>query len=342
MNSSNENSTPKVTVLMPVFNAELYIKESVESILNQTFSDFEFLIFDDCCTDNTRTIINSYNDPRIKLIINEKNLGLTTSLNIGLKIARGEYIARMDGDDISLPTRLEKQVEYMERFPQLGICGTWIETFGFEKKTVVNFTDNWNLLKVQSIFSSPLAHPSVLIRKKFLEAYHLEYDTHFVIAQDYDLWSKAVAHFDIGMISEVLLRYRTFDPASRSKYIHLQTDETKQIYRSVLYKIGITPTEEQLDTHNIIGFKKRIKTREDLDKCQLWLLYLKQKALESTIYKEEDLLLLLQTYWFSVCYSAAPLGFYSFKKYLSIKFSSNFSPPFSYRIKYFIKLIFKK
>jgi glycosyltransferase involved in cell wall biosynthesis len=109
--------SPKVTVLMPVFNVERYLQEAIESILNQTFSDFEFIIIHDPSTDITAEILQSFGDPRIKITNNEKILGLIESLNTGLGIARGEYIARMDSDDISLPERLEKQVNYLNAHP---------------------------------------------------------------------------------------------------------------------------------------------------------------------------------------------------------------------------------
>ena len=114
---------PKVTVLMPVYNCEKYLRESIESILNQTFKDFEFLIINDGSSDKSAEIVESYNDNRINFVQNEKNIGLAASLNRGLDIAKGEYIARMDADDISLPERLEKQVRFMETNPQIGICG---------------------------------------------------------------------------------------------------------------------------------------------------------------------------------------------------------------------------
>ena len=116
---------PTVTVLLSVYNGERYLRESIESILNQTFTDFEFLIINDGSTDDSRRIISSYDDPRIQLIDNEQNIGLSQSLNKGLKLARGTYIARQDADDISEPERLAKQVSYMDRNPHIALLGSW-------------------------------------------------------------------------------------------------------------------------------------------------------------------------------------------------------------------------
>src|SRR3989344_5781814 len=124
-----KNHFCKISVLMPAYNARKYIGEAIESILNQTFKDFEFIIINDCSTDKTKKIIEEYanKDARIKLINNATNLGLTKSLNIGLKEARGEYVARLDADDVALPERLEKQYEFMEKNKETTLVGAWAE-----------------------------------------------------------------------------------------------------------------------------------------------------------------------------------------------------------------------
>ena len=127
---------PLVTVLMPVYNGEKYLKEAIESILNQTFKDFEFLIINDGSTDNSVKIIQSFNDLRIRLIHNESNIGLIKTLNKGLKLSNGKYIARMDCDDVSLPKRLSVQINFMEKHPEIGVCGSWVKIIGLEQKFI--------------------------------------------------------------------------------------------------------------------------------------------------------------------------------------------------------------
>src|SRR2546423_6687976 len=116
---------PRVSVLMPVYDVAKYLREAIDSILGQTFTDFEFIIIDDASTDRSAEIINSYNDPRIRFIQNEKNVGLIATLNRGLDLAYGEYLARMDQDDVSLPERLAKQVAFMETASDVAASGTW-------------------------------------------------------------------------------------------------------------------------------------------------------------------------------------------------------------------------
>lgn len=189
---------------MPTYNCELYVAEAIESILGQTFTDFEFLIIDDCSTDSTINIINSYNDNRIKVITKERNTGYTESLNYGIGIANGKYIARMDGDDISLPTRFEKQLGAFEVDKDLILCGTAIQVIGTNevKRHPVKHED----IKVKLCFSNAFFHPTVMIRKDIFNI--VKYNKDFEPAEDYDLWTKIVFLGKVTNIDDVLLNYR--------------------------------------------------------------------------------------------------------------------------------------
>jgi glycosyltransferase involved in cell wall biosynthesis len=197
---------PKITVLMPVYNCELYIKEAIDSILNQTFDDFEFLIIDDASTDETVGIIKEYNDLRIKLIVKPINTGYTNSLNYGLTVARGAYIARMDGDDISLPERFAKQVAFLDANPDVALCGTLYQILGSD--TICNHPLSHEEIKVKLISGCYIAHPTVMIRRAALELHNLRYDPNMEPAEDYDLWSRMVFLEKVANIGKVLLYYR--------------------------------------------------------------------------------------------------------------------------------------
>lgn len=203
-------SNPKVTVLMPVYNAEKYVGEAIESILNQTFRDFEFLIINDGSTDNSLGIIESYKDLRIKLVNNEKNLGLSHTLNKGIDLSEGEYIARMDADDISLPVRLEKQINFMDSHLEIGICGTWIEGFGDpELCGVWKAKKEHNELFCNLMFGSSFAHPSVMMRKTILMEYNaLRYEHDYCPCEDYRLWYLLLSKTQGTNLQECLLLYR--------------------------------------------------------------------------------------------------------------------------------------
>ena len=155
------SSSPRITVLMPVYNCELYIKEAIDSILNQSFSDFEFIIIDDASSDSTVSIIKAYDDPRIQLIVKQQNSGYTNSLNYGLSIAKGEYIARMDGDDISFSERFEKQIAFLDKNPDVVLCGTFFKIIGMDKVIVV--PEGHEDIKVAMLKDCSTVPPSISI-----------------------------------------------------------------------------------------------------------------------------------------------------------------------------------
>ena len=200
---------PKVTVLMSVYNGEKYLQEAIDSILGQTFKDFEFLIVNDGSTDKTEEILKSYNDPRIKIIDNEKNIGLTKSLNKGLKLTRGEYIARMDADDVSMPERLEKEVVFLDNNKNMGLVGTYyFETN--ENGKVLYITRPLNdskALKEKLLMINQFGHGSVMFKKECIEKVGL-YRREFKSAQDYDLWLRISEKYNIANLPEPLYKRR--------------------------------------------------------------------------------------------------------------------------------------
>ena len=195
---------PRISVLMPVYNCELYIKEAIESILNQTFSNFELIIIDDCSTDSTLAIIKSYTDPRICLIEKKQNTGYTNSLNTAILVAKGKYIARMDGDDISLPERFQKQYDFLEQNPETVICGTAIKII--DSLEVQRHPSDHHNLKVKLCFSSVFHHPTVMIKGSVLKKNF--YNKEFEPAEDYELWTRLAFLGKMSNLDDVLLHYR--------------------------------------------------------------------------------------------------------------------------------------
>lgn len=168
------NTMPLISVVMPVYNAELYLDEAIQSITNQTYKKFEFIIINDGSTDKSLEIIKKYKDEYSRIVlISRENKGLVFSLNEGISKAKGKYIARMDADDISLSTRLEEQVAFMEENQEIGVCGSWVEVFGDNRKnTIWKMPKSNEELKTRLLFSVPVAHPSVMMRKEILDKYN--------------------------------------------------------------------------------------------------------------------------------------------------------------------------
>ena len=166
-----KEKTPQITVLMSVYNCERYLSEAIESILNQSFSDFEFLIINDGSTDNSRNIILSYADPRIRFFENEKNIGLTHSLNKGLRLATGQYIARMDADDVSMPKRLEKELTFLNQHHSVGLVGTYFNMINENGKVLntVKPLSNERELKEKLLLENQFGHGSVMFRRVCVE-----------------------------------------------------------------------------------------------------------------------------------------------------------------------------
>lgn len=198
---------PKVTVLMSVYNGDRYLNEAIDSILAQTFTDYEFLIIDDGSTDRTLDILRSYIDPRIRIIRNEDNLGLTKSLNKGLKLSRGEYIARMDADDISLPNRLNEEVQYLEDNKDVVLVGTGREIID-EKGDIIETITPYRIITTKKLLrKNYFQHSSILFRKKNIREIG-GYCSSLLCCQDYYLWLTLSKKYQLHNIPKVLCKSR--------------------------------------------------------------------------------------------------------------------------------------
>jgi hypothetical protein len=210
---------PEVSVLMSVYNGERYLRESIESILSQTFTDFEFIIVDDGSFDSTATILRNYRDPRMVLLSNEVNIGLTHSLNRGLAVARGRFIARQDADDVSLPNRLERQVLFLREHPAVGILGSCCQLIDRDGRKLWLYqvpTHDLNI-RWKSLLENPFAHPSVMMRRDILTGNGLSYDETLQVAQDYDLWTRMMRYTQGANLTEPLIHYRLCTGVTRTR-----------------------------------------------------------------------------------------------------------------------------
>lgn len=249
-------SKPEITVLLPAYNASETISEAIESILCQSFENFEFLIINDGSSDNTLDIIQSYaqKDSRIR-VINQKNMGLIATLNKGLISSSAKFIARMDADDISLPNRLELQFTLIKENPKISVCGSSIEIIETGEK-YINESDP-NKIKAFAIFGSPLTHPSVLMNKQDVLSVG-GYSPDALHAEDYDLWDRMILHgFLLSNIKEVCLKYRLNLNKSRQSYSVQMAHTTYMIYRRILNRIGIFPSEHDIILHSVCAYSRQ-------------------------------------------------------------------------------------
>jgi glycosyltransferase involved in cell wall biosynthesis len=199
-----------VSVLMGVYNGERYVRDAIDSILGQTFPDFEFLVINDGSTDATRSIVSAYRDPRIRLIDNETNIGLTRTLNRGMQLAKGAFVARQDADDVSEPERLGRQVAFMERHPELALLGSWYREISADGRVQrrLRLPTEQAELQWALLFYCPFVHSGVMLRKAhFLEEIGC-YDEKFQYAQDHELWFRTSRQKPLRNLPEYLVRYR--------------------------------------------------------------------------------------------------------------------------------------
>ncbi|MCC7551071.1 MAG: glycosyltransferase [Methanobacterium sp.] len=227
---------PRVSVLMAVYNGTPYLSESIESILHQEWEDFEFIIVNDASTDNSQKIIETYSDGRIQLINNQKNLGLTRSLNKALQYAEGEYVARQDADDVSIPSRLQKQVSFLDEHPQVALVGSSV--FRIDKngkiigevvnRTEPSFSDmlDWNHFK----------HGSVMFNKSIICDLR-GYNPLFRYAQDHDLWIRVSRDHPVMNLTETLYKLRIHNESIGSRKI-----EESRLYSLLSKKMALNQT----------------------------------------------------------------------------------------------------
>jgi glycosyltransferase involved in cell wall biosynthesis len=313
---------PKITVLMPVYNGEKYLDSAVQSILSQTFKDFEFLIIDDGSTDGSAEIIRKFEDTRIKLVQNKKNLGLPTTLNLGLDIASGEYIARMDCDDISHPQRFEKQVEFMDNNPDVSICGTWMKTIGDKAGIVIEAPKTNEEIKCSLLFSGGIPHPTVFMRKKEFDRHNLRYSKDYLDSEDTELWIRALKYLQASSLQEVLYSYR-IHPAQACRTDNQRKKETtRKIIREQLSDLLMSPSEDEIELHRTClrvdnGFEK-----EEIIEIGNWLLKLKSSNEKAGVYQCQEFSYILNQRWFYICNSSTKHGIWILNEYMSSKINS--------------------
>lgn len=240
---------PKVSVVMAVYNGEGFLRQAVESVLNQTFSDFEFIIIDDASTDSSPAVLDSYNDPRLVRLGNKNNQGLSSSLNKGLKAARGDYIARMDADDVALPERLERQVHYLEEHPSVGVLGSTCRlidahgaSIGMKSRPLDDIAIRW-----AALLRNPFLHPSVMIRHDVVRHHDVRYDEQYRSAQDYELFTRMLEQTQGANLDNplMLLRVHGSSVSTMQRAEQLQNHDTVAVrtIRATVPGFPVTPEE---------------------------------------------------------------------------------------------------
>ncbi len=235
---------PLISVVLPVYNAEQYVKDTIKSILVQSYQNFELIIINDGSTDNSEEYIVQFKDTRIKYIKNEKNLKLIQTLNLGLRLAKGKYIARIDADDIALPNRFEKQIDFLENNLEYGIVGSFAETFG-SKKEKLTFVQEDLEIRFALLTHNPFVHSSVMIRNQILIKNKLSFDLNQLHVEDYDLWIKILKYSKGKILPDSLIKYRIHESQISVVHNNIQEINTKKIQKK--YLTSLLPEFKDVD-----------------------------------------------------------------------------------------------
>ncbi|PWA06139.1 glycosyltransferase family 2 protein [Flavobacterium psychrotolerans] len=254
---------PEISVIMPAYNAENHLSEAIESIINQTYKHFELIILNDKSTDNSLAIIRKYlaKDPRIILVDKLQNSGPANLRNEGFIMAKGEFIALMDADDIALPTRFEKQVTILKNNPEIGVCGTWFTFFGAKKNKVIRHSEHHDDIKISFLHSCGIGNPTVMLRKEALQG--LQFNDDYVPVEDYDLWSRLLPKTKFYNIQESLLNYRQHGTNISKTKIENVNRSVRKVKINQMSAFGIEPTDSKIDSYlNVVSVKKGLRTEE--------------------------------------------------------------------------------
>lgn len=311
---------------MPVHNAQDFVGKAIESILGQSFCDFEFLIFNDCSSDESEQVISSYTDPRIRYIKNAQNLGVARTLNQGLGEATGEYVVRMDGDDISHKHRLAKQVDFMDHNASVGISGTWITLFGDQPRLVVRSPVGSEVVRSYMVFDNPLFHPTVIIRKKILTRFHLQYDPMFDRTEDYHLWSRAMAHCQLDNIPEPLLFFRHHKSSVTRTNAQEMARQTGLVNGRLLLDMGLAASEAEIAFHRRVSRGERLDFWRELLEAERWFIRIEALNRRTGHYQTDAFSCALGMVWFRLCLNSTPLGPGIWRRYRDSPLAGGYKP----------------
>jgi glycosyltransferase involved in cell wall biosynthesis len=323
----------RVSVILPVFNAEKYVSEAVNSILNQTYTDFELVAIDDGSTDNSLNILKSFDDPRVIIIQNDGNLGLIKTLNKGIELAKGEYLARMDADDISMPKRFEKQVKLLDGNPDIGVCSTWIDFFGDDNETI-RFPVDHKEIFFRFLLGVQVGHANSVIRRDLLKNLNIRYDSNFLHSEDTNLWVSLLPYTRFTNIPEVLYRYRKYKEQVTQVYTKEVNDSFHRAinihFRNILKLFSISCD----DTFELFPTTKTDKTyldRFEFISQEMILQNSLQKCFNDSLVKSVILQL-----WKDKLRKCDISNYDSFRRVFLSDFANHIGFPMLKRVKFFI------
>jgi glycosyltransferase involved in cell wall biosynthesis len=332
-------TSPLVTVIIPFFNTELYIAQAIDSILNQSFQNFELLLINDASFDASQKIILTYSDTRIVLINNETNKGPSYCRNIGIKLAKGKYIAFLDSDDIAFPNRLQLQLQFMEEHPNIAVCGCYAEYFGF-KKGIWKYPELDSEIKCRLLWGSSIIQSTAIIKKSILIESGILYDDNYAASEDYKLWVDISQFSDLYNIPEVLVKYRTHgEQLTVTKSTQMNINKTEIIINQIK-QMGVLVTDVDFDIfYKFITYQYDFSIKELNRLVEIYSEFIVKnnqiKRYNQTLVKEQ-----IDERIFEACYFSTKKCGYKAIEIFKSKFEiQNLS--FDKKVKFYIKSLLK-
>ena len=334
--------SPCVSVVLPVHNVADYIDSAVDSILKQTFADFELLIFDDCSTDGTAARVQAMTDPRIRFFQNSQNLGRAGTDNAAIAHVRGEFIAKMDGDDLCHPGRLAHQVAYLKVHPQVNMVGGWMQNFG--ASTYLNrYPATPEAARVLTLFTPPIGNPSVMLRASLLREGSMRYNATLRQAEDYDFFARYLRELHIVTLPEVMIQYRV-PTAADTRRVAILAERAKvanELRARLLSDWGLAYSARELHVHNIIAALERPLGDVGLPEAEAWLCRLLRYNHERPLFEPAALRQGLGERWFEVCYTHPQPRLHSARQFERSPLAAGFSMPGSQRLRLWVKALWR-
>lgn len=336
-------NNPLCSVVMSVYNGGDFLSDAIESILQQTYKNFEFIIINDASTDNSLKRIQSYDDDRIIIINNEKNIFLAASLNKGINVSKGKYIVRMDADDISMPNRLSKQVQYMECNPNIGISGTCSEIIGFGSGYGKYSQEN-NIIKYSLLYECHLLHPTIIMRSDLIKDHELYYNESYRKNQDYELFIRAIDITDFGNLPDYLIKYRQSEENIKRE-VHNQNENIINIQKQLYVKLGIEITNEEIILFKNINHQKYNQSSTFVNNTYELLLKMVESNKISLLYDKKPFQIYISSLYENVCRNSNESSLSTFLSYKKSKLETNYIIKTKILLILFVKMglsIFKK
>jgi glycosyltransferase involved in cell wall biosynthesis len=321
--------SPKVSVFMPVYNAGSYLYAAIDSILNQSFTDFEFVIVNDGSTDQSESVILSYNDPRIRLVNNPKNLGLIASLNVGLEICNGEYIVRMDQDDISLPDRIALQVSFMEQNPEIGLIGSWFEDFGDQiESKIVRYSTNDTEIRIRHLYQTHISHPTALLRSSIVRRHNIRFDPEYVHGEDYNCWVTMSAFCKLSNYPAVLVRKRDHPRNITNSFSSTMHSTCTKVKQKQFEAMGSAVSQAEADLYTRFADPEWGFSLVEMNQLLNLLHRLNAANTHSKFIQPDEYAQYLAGKWFHLCFHNMNLGRSGWNWFKKLVFHQHYQPSF--------------